>query len=286
MINSFLAALLPNEYVTIIDIGASISKKGNYLETVSQHPKVRTIGFEANEALCVERQQHAPEKDKFYPYFIGDGQKRTFYEYYNPENSSLFKPNTELIHKFQDLGRIKTINEYEVETTRLDDVGIDDADFIKLDIQGAELMALQNGRELYKKATLLDVEVEFLPIYQDQPLYGDIEKELGNNDFHLMKFNEIFSRQLAPCFLQNDYQHGGGIYLWANSAFFMRDLTSLATLPDNKLLKMAFLIDAIWNHMDVPMHILSIIDSRNGTNFLQGYMRSINRLYSKKNSER
>lgn len=274
--NIFLAENLPDEDVTIIDIGASKpTTSENKLLKVAKHPNVKTIGFEANKDLCAERQKNASENEQFYPYFIADGQTRPFYEMQNPQTSSLYEPNIELLTKFQDLYREQTVNVIEVETTKLDDVGIEDADLIKLDIQGAELLALQGGRELYKKATLIDVEVEFLPIYKDQPLFSDVDIELRENDFHLMRFNDIFSRQLQPCVFSNDIHHSGAVQLWAYSAYYMRNLLSLKALPTNKLIKMAFLIDAVWNQKDVPMHILYMLDQREGTKYLQGYMDAI-----------
>ena len=62
--------------------------------------------------------------------------------------------------------------------------GFTDAVFLKLDIQGAELEVLESAPKLLENSLLaLRVEVEFLPIYQSQPLFSDIDQHLRGRGF-------------------------------------------------------------------------------------------------------
>jgi len=48
-------------------------------------------------------------------------------------------------------------------------------DLLKLDVQGAELQALYGARTLLEHVRMVYVEVSFVPIYKDCPLFGDID---------------------------------------------------------------------------------------------------------------
>ncbi len=82
----------------------------------------------------------------------------------------------------------EVIGQEEVEVCTLDrwcaEQGIpsERVDILKLDVQGAELQALYGARKLLERTRLVYVEVSFVPIYKDCPLFGDIEsfmKECG-----------------------------------------------------------------------------------------------------------
>jgi len=80
------------------------------------------------------------------------------------------------------------IGQEEVEVCTLDrwcaeqGISSERVDILKLDVQGAELQALYGARKLLERTRLVYVEVSFVPIYKDCPLFGDIEsfmKECG-----------------------------------------------------------------------------------------------------------
>ena len=71
---------------------------------------------------------------------------------------------------------------------RLDDHPFTTSDFIKIDVQGSELDVLKGATKTLKNSLGLCVEVEFLPVYLDQPLFGDVCKLLAEQGFEFIDF--------------------------------------------------------------------------------------------------
>lgn len=72
--------------------------------------------------------------------------------------------------------------------------GFADAHFMKIDIQGAELEAMQSGPKLVGESLLaIRTEVEFAPIYVNQPLFADVDAELRSRGFMLARFPQLHS---------------------------------------------------------------------------------------------
>lgn len=87
-----------------------------------------------------------------------------------------------------------------VQSIRLDDFvakkNILNIDLIWMDLQWAEIMALNWLWKFIKNVNFIYTEVEFIEIYKDQPLFRDVQKTLEFKWFVLIKFfnvNPFFS---------------------------------------------------------------------------------------------
>jgi FkbM family methyltransferase len=78
-------------------------------------------------------------------------------------------------------------NEVEVDCIRLDDLcqqlHINAIDLIWMDLQGAELIALQSAGSLLEKVRYIYTEVSHRPIYKDQCLFEDVDAFLTGRGF-------------------------------------------------------------------------------------------------------
>jgi hypothetical protein len=59
-------------------------------------------------------------------------------------------------------------------------------DVIKIDTQGYELEILCGGERTIASAFLIELEVEFNPLYKQQPLFGDLDAHLRSRGFGLL----------------------------------------------------------------------------------------------------
>lgn len=110
----------------------------------------------------------------------------------NRFSSSLLRPSSWSRHLH---GRqVDAPEPLEVPTVRLDDVlGGRAIDLIKLDLQGGELSALRGGAAVLAQTRAVLAEVEFIPLYEGQPLFADLDAHLRSAGFRLFNLYELFT---------------------------------------------------------------------------------------------
>ena len=174
--------------ITLIDIGAAgnIEPRWKAIE-----PYLNYVGFEPDDRSrkMLLKQKNSCRSYTLYPYalWVNSGTvKLNLCK--KPQVSSVFSPNMKFINLFPDSERYNIVKQVEVRTKRLDSLQIKNTDFIKLDIQGAELSVLRGSEATLESALGLEIEVSFLPSYNKQPLFGDIASLLSTKGFEFVDF--------------------------------------------------------------------------------------------------
>jgi hypothetical protein len=133
----------------------------------------------------------------------------------NPLTSSLYEPTRELLYRFQRL-HLPVVGSEMVQTQRLGDIdGINGCDYLKLDIQGADLDAI---------------------------LGGDIDVALRQRGFMLHKFQGFFSRQMKPIILNNDPFSPFSQLVFAEAVVYVKNFIEFDALATDKLLNLASIL--------------------------------------------
>ena len=240
-------------------------------------PNLTIYGFDADSSACqqMNKKQEAEQTnwtEKHIPLGLWNkaGKSKLHVTQY-PACSSLYPPSQSYIDRFVGNSElIKLVSTEEVETTTLDDFcqseGVNTIDFLQIDTQGAELNILKGASKILSKGTLaLKVEVEFIRIYENQPLFSDVDIHLREQGFSLFDFGTIF----------RDHRRRGGLIsqehpgqlIWTD-AFYFRDLIqdSANTLySPEKLVKLACIAD-ILNFYDYALELLEYITWKYGDN--------------------
>ncbi|MCX7935938.1 MAG: FkbM family methyltransferase, partial [Planctomycetota bacterium] len=156
---------------------------------------------------------------------------------------------------------MRVVRRAQIETKKLDDIPeLDDADYIKMDIQGAELDAIQGGRKTFAQAVVVETEVEFVPLYAEQPLFADVDTALRGLGFMFHRFKAICGRTAKPLLVNNDPNAAMSQMLWAD-AVYVKDMLAWHTLPPAKLLKMVLILHEVYRAYDLCHLALQAYDS-------------------------
>jgi FkbM family methyltransferase len=262
--------------ITIVDVGAaSLGEGTDPYNALRQPGRFHVIGFEPVEEQWDLLKLLFPTDHTFLPYFIADGSKRTFYVCNNSYTSSLYEPYSELLDKFQSL-EIPFTESFEVETRRLDDIKeISDIDFLKLDVQGAELDVIKGASRLLENTLVVHTEVEFIPLYRNQPLFGDIDVALRSHNFLIHKFMGIAGRQMKPFIVDENPFAPLSQLLYADAAVYVKNFMEFEALAADKLLRLATILHEVYGSYDLCALALDHYDQKKGTSLNQDYIHRL-----------
>lgn len=154
--------------------------------------QIRILGFDPDEKDCRRlNRQNKNSNVYYYPYALWETIGiRNFYLMSNPPSSSFFKPKQNFWERFPDEVNLKVKKVIRVKTVTLDSFAEENnlsyIDFIKLDIEGAELSALKGAQRLLKKSILgVTCEIVFDELCKNQPTFCDIDVFLKGFGFRL-----------------------------------------------------------------------------------------------------
>ena len=208
-----------NRRVRVVDVGAQSLGAGSHpYDALLNFCNPEVIGFDPLSERLRERAETEAALDlTLLPYAIGDGKAHTLYVNNDDATSSLFPLNKCHNARFNHLNELRTVRTEQITTHRLDDVLPEGpVDFLKLDVQGAELMALQGADEVLSRTAAVHCEVEFSPIYEGQPLFAAVQQHLMSRNFALIDL-------LVPGryhYITPSGRIGQDRLLWADAVYF------------------------------------------------------------------
>ncbi|MEP0913446.1 FkbM family methyltransferase [Leptolyngbya sp. GB1-A1] len=233
------------------------------------------IGFEpiAEECERLNASVQSSGSIRYLPYAIGDGKEHTLNITNVPMTSSLYKPAAKTVDIFQQLGELmQVVKEEATSTKRLDDIKeLGCIDFIKMDIQGAELMALENAIETLKHTSVIQCEVEFVELYKGQPLFADVDTFLRSQGFCFLKFTYTMGRPLKPLAMNGNPNQAICQTLWGD-AVYVKDFRLRHLLDERVLKSAAFILHEFYQGYDLANLFLAELDRRHNTTRSRDYL--------------
>lgn len=267
----------PARPIEIFDIGAMPEGEFRYASLL-ERGLARVTAFEPQAAERRRLEGLSPHL-ACRPEILGDGRAATFHLARYPGCSSLYAPDPAVIDAFCGIGasglqgNFSVVATERVETVRLDDLPVSNPDFLKLDVQGAELTILQNGRNRLSHAVVVEAEVEFLPLYREQPLFPDVHAFMAAEGFAFHRFMNMAGRCWQP-FSTDDPAVPVSQPLWAD-AVFVRDPCRLERWATDQLPLAAHVLHDLYGSYDLALRLLAEHDRRSGARTAAAYVAAL-----------
>lgn len=286
--NLLCGLLPPGERFTLLDIGArDAASDPRWLGILPE--RMRLYGFELDEELCAEMTRTMSlggMEARFFPYGLwGARERRTFYfSQGHPGSSSMYPFNFEVFDRWKisadkavrHEGRfIRPVREVDVELSTLDhwraEQSVASVDFMKLNVQGAELEILRAGQSVLPEVMGLLTEVAFVENYRGRPLFAEVDQWLRGQGFTFFEFISPLTvgRNASPVStrLLPGFHHWHG-QLVESHALYLRDPVALelqgrdmAAFGFEKLLKLAALAERYFQ-VEFAFEVLAWAEAR------------------------
>lgn len=273
-INALIKELGIETGISLVDVGAAgdIHQRFKYIEKhLNYH------GFEPDKR---SREELLKQKNDCRSYFLYDkivsnnNDEVILNLCKAPMTSSILKPNYEFLNLFDDAERVQVVKEIPFTPTTIDELEIHQIDFIKMDIQGAELMAIQGAKKSLDKVLGLELELEFLEVYKSQPLYGEITKHLHERGFEFYDFV-----RLTRWDRDNIYNEMGQC-AWGDGLFLRTPEYIISNFSnDIQMIKRYLVICLLYKKFDLIHTVISSLESTESIS--ERFIKQVNKLRRK-----
>jgi FkbM family methyltransferase len=185
---------------TVIDVGANVGGFAKIIREVL--PDVAIYSLEPLPD-CFEKMRNVlPNDTNFFPLNIAAGSKKDvlkFYRSFHSPSSSFLQMEDVHREAFPDSRDGQSKQALDVPVDSLDsifsDKRIEQNILLKLDVQGFEGEVIDGAIDLLSKTSVVLIEMSFVKLYKNIPLFHDIYHKLYNHGF---KFRGNLAQMLHP----------------------------------------------------------------------------------------
>jgi FkbM family methyltransferase len=260
----FLADLLkPERLTSVVDVGANPIDGEPPYRTLLNAGLCAVIGFEPQPDALSKLNAGKGPTETYLPYVVGNGEPGVLRVCSSAGMSSLFRPDMNVatyFRGFETWGRI--VKELPVETRRLDEISeIAHLDFLKIDVQGAELDVFRFGERKLASAVAIQTEVSFIPLYEEQPTFGEIDIELRRQGFVPHAFPAVKNWMIAPTFNQANPYAALNQVLEAD-VIYVRDFTKPNLITVEQFKHLTLIAHHCFGSFDLAVNCLHRLQER------------------------
>ena len=236
--------LAPTRPTAIVDVGANPIDGDPPYKAMLAAGLCQVTGFEPQTEALARLEMAKGPRERYLPYALGDGSARTLHVCELEGMTSLLVPDPAhlaLFNLFPIWGTVKS--QVPVTTRKLDDIAeIAHLDFLKMDAQGAEREVLAHGRGKLGETVVIQTEVSFVPLYQGQPVFGEMDLALRELGFlpHAVTGTKIWP--IAPMVV-GDAPNRGIRQLLETDMIYVKDFSR----PENMSVEQ-------WKHLALVAH--------------------------------
>lgn len=258
----FFLKLIDN--LNIIDLGSenySGEIDSSYKDLISTYKSnIYCFDFLGNKSLNSLR---GKVNFNFIQEAVYDGSQVNFYECIPQSASGIYPPAEDWLARLGCPTSIKNIK--KVQSKKLDDLIPKEisVDLIKLDIQGAEIVALENAADTLKNVSFVQCEANFTELFIGSPLFPEVYNFMKSKGFNFYSFSSLglFSLDGVERHVDNGDPRFYHSHFWSRQlawsiAIFYRDPKYFKNEPQ-KILNAAAIAHTTYNAYDLTRSILA-----------------------------
>lgn len=266
--------LKPERKTAIVDVGAAAYAH----ELDGPRPYENLLQLKIGSLIGFEPQTKnwpVSELDEiYYPDIIGDGAEGMLRTYKAPWLTSLFEPHPMAMDVFRFKQGFELVRAETVQTRRLDDIEpVRRIDFLKIDAQGSELAAIQGAAKKLFDAVFVQMEVQFIPLYKNQPMFTDLHCAMERRGFMLHTFFSAGNLMIGP-YVYVLRPDAAMRQIMHADAVYVRDFSRLDLLQPEQVKQMALIAHYCYGSFDLAyrcvLHLL-------GREVADKYIREVER---------
>lgn len=245
------------------DIGARITVEVPVYKPLLDHGVAHLHGFEPEPEAFETLKSAAGDNVSLYQHAVGTPGPATFYAHSIGSLSSVYKLcDSAAKYLGKQFWVKRPITEHEMTLVALDAVeGLPKLDVLKMDVQGAELGVLKGGRETLANCVMIIPEVRFYRMYQDEPMWADVDTELRAQGFVLHKFMSNKS-VLVPSSQWSKFGPQFASQLLDGDAVYIRNVEDMDDLSTEQLKGLALASDVVVQSYDLCAACLDALRAR------------------------
>jgi FkbM family methyltransferase len=250
--------------IHVVDIGAAAINETPPYKPLLQRGTARLTAVDGDDRQQEAMRSEYGEGATLVAKVIADGARRTLH-LTRPSNgmTSLLKPDRKQLPFFNGFTVYGAVErELPVQTHRLADVPeLQGIDYLKMDVQGAEMMILENAGSALDRCVAIQTEASFIPLYEDQPTFADIDRWMRSHGFLPHCFTEVKRWSIAPTVANGDIRNPFNQLLECDIVY-VRGLVGLSALDDEQLKKLALISAQCYSSPDLCLHAVLELEKR------------------------
>ena len=245
-----MKSLLGNYQLHVADVGAAggIDSRWSFLKS-----NLFEILFEPDPESFLELEKTKKENSIAFNSALSDMKKEVILNICQwRQVSSIYEPNFDFIKNFPQPERFKVIERIKMEADSLSNLlnsaGIKDLDFLKIDTQGSELEILTGAGQYLESVIGIEVEVEFVELYKDQPLFDEVHEFITSHGLSLIDIKRSFWNRDKKFNNKGQLIFADGLYLRKPESILENECTA------EKVLK-AVAVYLVYGYCDLANYI-------------------------------
>jgi FkbM family methyltransferase len=244
--------------LNLLDIGASVISEAPVYKEFLTKDMAHLYAFDGDERQIEKIIETYGNNVSVIDAFISDGSVKTLYLAEAMSGmTSLKKPNLtalKFFNNFENFGKI--LKEELVQTKKLDDVDqIPSIDFLKMDIQGSELDVMKNGMEKLKDCLAIQIEVSYIPLYESQPTFGEIDVYMRSNGYVPHCFLDIKKWSISPTIKNNNFRIPFN-QLLESDIVYIKNPMDINHITDEQIKKLILISHFFFKSYDLAVFLL------------------------------